>query len=154
MPKEPDFDVAAAHRYFSAEGFNRAWDFIDKPDRTPAETDDMIQAAHASAWHWRQRADCTNDKISISYWQLSRVYALAGESRLAARYGNLCLEVSRGQTPFLIGYAYEALARAAAVAGDGNAGRKYLEKAREFLSKVTDPDEEEFLKKDIDSVPL
>jgi cation transport regulator ChaB len=154
MPKEPDFDVAAAHRFFSANCFNQAWEFIDKADRSPSEMDDMLHVAHASAWHWRQRPDCTNDKLSVSYWQLSRVYALAGESHRATRYGILCLEASQDQTPFLIGYAHEALARAASAAGDRDAAQAHLQWAREFLSQVTDPEERELLHKDIDSSSL
>lgn len=141
MPKEPDFDLVDAHRFFSGRCFNQAWEFIDKQDRSPAETDDMIQAAHASAWHWRQRPDCVDDRLSVSYWQLSRVYALADESRLASRYADLCLEVSRDRTPFLIGYAYEAQARAAATAGDSDAARKHLDKAKECLSQIADSEE-------------
>lgn len=154
MAKEPDFDVAAAHRFFSASCFNQAWDFIDKSDRTPAETDDMLQLAHASAWHWRQRPDCTNDKLSTSYWQLSRVYALAGESQRATRYGKLALEASQGEAPFLTAYGYEALARAAAVAGDRALAAKHLEDVKRFLSQVTDEQERKLLQKDIDSIQL
>ncbi len=149
MPKQPDFDVAAAHRFFSARGFNQAWDFIDKPERSPADIDDMLQAAHASAWHWRQRPDCTNDKLSVSYWQLSRVYALAGESQRAARYGALCLEASQGTTPFLVGYAHEALAQAAAAAGDRAAVLKHLALAEACLAQVNDPEEKALLQKDL-----
>jgi hypothetical protein len=32
-----NFDLAAAHKYFSAHCFNAAWDLIEKKDRTPAE---------------------------------------------------------------------------------------------------------------------
>ena len=154
MVKNPEFDIAAAHRYFSATCFNQAWEFIDKTDRTPSETDDMLQAAHASAWHWRQRPDCTNDKLSIGYWQLSRVYTLAGESQRAIRYGNLCLEVSQGQAPFLVGYAHEALARAASAAGDHDTARAHLDQAWQLLSQVTDAEERGLLETDIKSIAL
>ncbi len=30
MEKNPDFDLASAHKYFSAECFNLTWDFIEK----------------------------------------------------------------------------------------------------------------------------
>lgn len=154
MPKEPDFDVAAAHRFFSANCFNKAWDLIDKADRSPSEVDDMLQLAHASAWHWRQRPDNTSDKLSVGYWQLSRVYALAGESQRATRYGNLCLDASQGQGPFLIGYAHEALARAAAAAGNPDGARIHLQQARECLLKVTDPEDKALLQKDLDSIAV
>jgi len=152
MGKTPDFDVLAAHRFFSAHCFNQAWEFIDKADRNLDDTDRMLDAAHASAWHWRQRPDCTNQNLSIGYWQLSRVYALAGEARRSARYAQLCLEVSGEEPPFFMGYAYEALARAAALAGERGVAGNYLMQARAFLAKVEDREEQEQLEKDLDSL--
>ena len=37
MAKAPELDVAAAHKYFSAHCFNKAWDLIEKTDRTPED---------------------------------------------------------------------------------------------------------------------
>jgi cation transport regulator ChaB len=152
MTKGPDFEVPAAHRFFSAHCFNRAWDFIDKAQRSAADTDEMLQAAHASAWHWRQRPDCTNDKLAIGYWQLSRVYALAGDVVWAKHYGGLCLQVSRELTPFLLGYAHEALARAAALARESDALGDHLARAKLALGQVTDPQERQLLEKDLGSI--
>jgi hypothetical protein len=152
MSERPDFDVDEAHRYFSGACFNKAWDFIDKPDRSAAETDEMIQLAHASAWHWTQRPDCTQDKLSISYWQLSRVYALAEDKERATRYGKLCLEASEDEAPFLVAYAHEALARAAFISGDHDGVAAHLAQARQASAKVTDRDERAMIKKDLDSI--
>ena len=43
-----NIDLENAHRYFSAECFNRAWDYIDKPERTPEEDLNMLTASMAS----------------------------------------------------------------------------------------------------------
>ena len=75
----PDFDSAKAHQFFSAHCFNSAWELIDKPERTPEENEQIIQRTMASLWHWTQREDCTDQNLSIGYWQAARVYALAGE---------------------------------------------------------------------------
>jgi hypothetical protein len=152
MPEEPDFDVAAAHRFFSSTCFNMAWDFIDKPNLSPAEIDEMLQLAHVSAWHWAQRPDCTRSKQSVSYWQLSRVYALARDSQRARRNAALCLKASEGESPFLIAYAHEALARAAAIAGDHDEALAHVKQARESLVMIDDREEMELVRKDIDSI--
>ncbi|MCB1076937.1 MAG: hypothetical protein KDM64_03820, partial [Verrucomicrobiae bacterium] len=55
MDSSPPFDPAPAHRFFSAECFNRAWDLIDKADRSAEEDDEMRALCHASLWHWTQR---------------------------------------------------------------------------------------------------
>src|SRR5580765_3462659 len=105
MTTAPPFDLAAAHRFFSAQCFNDAWDLIGKADRTTGEDEYLISVCHASLWHWRCRADCTSRHLSIGYWQLSRVYALVGEAANARKYGELCRGVSSAEGPLLRGYA-------------------------------------------------
>lgn len=51
MGKKLDFELEAAHKYFSAECFNRAWDYIGKPIRNKGEEDMMLQLSLASLWH-------------------------------------------------------------------------------------------------------
>ena len=50
-----DIDLEKAHRYFSAECFNRTWDYIGKPDRTPEDNLAMLFTSMASMWHWTTR---------------------------------------------------------------------------------------------------
>ncbi len=152
MEKAANFDLGAAHRLFSARCFNLAWEFIDQGERTQAETDQMLHAAHASAWHWSQRSDATNANLSISLWQLSRAYALAGEAGISGRYARRCLEVSQTESPFLLGYACEALARAAGLAGDRAAAAAYLKRGRDLLPQVEDPEDRQLLEKDLASL--
>jgi hypothetical protein len=60
MADEVHFDLVAAHKHFSARCFNRAWDLIEKPDRTEAEERLMEVLSHASIFHWISRPDCTD----------------------------------------------------------------------------------------------
>ena len=114
----------------------------------------MIVLANASLWHWKQRTDCKPDNLSIAYWQLSRVYVLAEHADLARIYGEKCEKVSVDAklSPFFLGYAYEALARAAVLSKDFAAARRHLEKAKALLAKITDDGEKEFLAADLDSI--
>lgn len=152
MPKTPEFDLAAAHRYFAAECFNRAWDLIDKPDRTPEEDDEMIRLNQASLYHWSQREDCTNRNLSVGYWQAARIYALIGQADNGRRYGELCLRYSQDEGAFYLGYAYEALARAESVAGEGENAAKYLQDAHQHLAQINDPEERELLENDLKTI--
>lgn len=154
MPEAPDFDVEAAHRHFSAECFNHAWDLMDKPLRTPAEDEEMTRLSLASTWHWTQRPDCTQTNLSIGYWQTSRIYAMLGRAGFARRYGQLSLEASRGEgvPPFYLGYAYEALARAESVAGDQGKRDEYLARARQAADTVPDPEAKAQLLADLDTI--
>jgi hypothetical protein len=154
MSKEITFDVAAAHKYFSAACFNSAWDLLDKADRSPEEDEQMIRLSLASTWHWSQREDCDDTKLSVGYWQTSRVYATLEQADNARRYGQLCLDVSQGEDvgPFYLGYAYEALARAESVAGETAKMDAYLTKAREAAAAVDDADTRQWLLNDLNTI--
>ena len=154
MAKKPDFDLQAAHKYFSAECFNRAWDYIDKPVRKSNEGDMMLQLSMASLWHWTQREDCTPTNLSIGYWQVSRVYALLRNADQAKHYGQLCLEAAKneGVEPYYRGCAYEALARAELVADNEDGMEKYLIQAHQIASSLTDAEEKKMLLKDLASI--
>lgn len=154
MGKKPGFDIQAAHKYFSAECFNRAWDFIDKPTRSNSEEDKLLQLSLASIWHWTQREDCTSTNLSVGYWQVSRAFSLLRQAGNAKHYGELCLEVSQGEAvlPFYRGYAYEALARAEMVAGNEDEVEKYLIQAHQVAAVLPDPEEKKQLLSDLATI--
>lgn len=145
-------DQPAAHRYFSTACFNAVWNLIDKAERTPDEDEGMIFLAHASAWHWTQREDCSPRNLSISYWQLSRVYAIIGQGERAEHYGQRCLAISREEEPFYLGYAHEALARAAAIQNNSGKMNEHLRQARDFAEAVSDIEEKKVLLADLATV--
>ena len=142
-------DVGQAHKLFSAECFNRAWGLIDKIARTKEDEQQMILLAHASLWHWTQRPDCTAKNRSISYWQLSRVYALLMEPANSRRYADLCLEVTPMTDAFCLGYAYEALSRAEFVAGNADQATRFLIDARNHAESVTSDEDRQLLIDDL-----
>jgi cation transport regulator ChaB len=152
MDKDPAFDLVEAHRYFSAHCFNAAWSTIDMADRTREDDEAMLHAAHASAWHWAHRPDRTPTNRSVGYWQLSRVYALVGDGVSARRYAEQSMAVSQDLLPFYRGYALEALARAELLQGNQAEGGAHVLLARDLLAQVTDQEERELLKADLDSL--
>jgi len=152
MSEEASFDEAAGHRFFSGDAFNRAWEYIERPERTAVETEAMLHAAHASFWHWAQRPDRARRNLSVGYWQLARVYALAGITGEARRYARLCLETSLGEGPFYEGYAYEALARVELAAGDGGQAAEYRARGLELAALVDDQEERTALETDLQNV--
>ena len=154
MDSQPGFELEKAHRYFSVECFNRAWDYIDKPTRSPEEGQAMLLLSMVSLWHWTQRPDCTPGNLSIGYWQLARVHALLGQADLARQNGLLSLEHSHGEgtEPFHLGYAYEALARAEAVAGNQAKKDEYLRLAGEVGETMTDAESKQMLLNDLATI--
>ena len=152
MPDKPDFDLQVTHRYFSADCFNKTWEFINDSNRTDEDDLSMLQTAMASLWHWTQREDALPQNLSVGNWQVSRVFALLGQADNARRYAEASLKFSEGCEPFYIGFAYEALARAEMAAENQAKMNEYLEQARQLAEKVEDPEDREVLMGDLDSI--
>jgi hypothetical protein len=125
---------------------------LDKDERTPAEDAEMASATLASRYHWRQVGRPHN--FAISDWQASRVFSELGAAAIARTFGALSLRLCEENNlgPFLTGSAYEALARAAAVAGDRDSRDEHIEQARKLLARVEDSNQRSLLQADIDSL--
>ncbi len=149
MTDQPGFDTELAHKYFSANCFNLAWQLIEKSHRTPEEDEQMIRLAQASLWHWMQRPDCSDKNLSIGFWQVSRIHALLGEADNARKYGRLCLDKTPKDDHFCLGYAYEALARAESVADNGAKAKEHLAEAWRHAEGVTDDEDKQLLVNDL-----
>jgi len=147
MTEIEKMDVREAHAYFSKECFNLAWELIEKNDRTQEETDAMIHLSHASLYHWSRRVDCTDQNLSIGYWQLSRIHALAGLGDCALRFAETCLAYSQqhGVAKVFLGYAHEALARAHAAQGDEERLKGHFNQAREIADALPHDEREQLL---------
>jgi hypothetical protein len=149
------FDPARAHRWFAADCFNRAWDYLDLPRRDDRQMEEMLHASHASFWHWLHVPDRTPVNLSIGLWQLARVYAVAGRADDARRWARQCLEVGERERlePFYRAYAHEAAARAERVAGGAQASAaadRHLSAARALLPQIEDAEDRARQAKDLD----
>ncbi|MEH7305150.1 hypothetical protein [Neobacillus drentensis] len=143
-----------SHRQLAVNCFNAVWDLLDLNDRTKEEEEKMIHLGHTSFWHWTQVEEHTAKNLSIGYWQLSRVYAIAGLGERSLYYAKRCLSVSLENDiePFYIGYAYEALSRANALLGYTESSIEQAEQASEYAKKVGDEASKEMLMKDLQEI--
>jgi hypothetical protein len=150
--KSPAFDAEAAHKYFAAHCFNRAWDLIEKKDRTSEDDRLMVALNQASIYHWLQRPDCGNKQLSVGFWQASRIQSLLGTAVEARRQAEVCLSYSGELEPFYLGSAHEALARAAKISGDTKLTRSHKEEATRLAGTIRKKDERDLLLKDLNSI--
>mgnify|MGYP001552975289 CR=1 FL=1 len=134
-------DEQAGHRFFTAHCFAEAWRLISCPERTATEDEEMVLASLASLWHVQKLVDCNNKDLTERYWQLSTVFSLVGDVTRARRYGERSLDMSKSDDVPDINeaYAYAALARVEAVAGDERAFSKYRDKAIVFAKEKLTP---------------
>jgi hypothetical protein len=125
------------HKKIAKLCFNQTWDYLDKKSRTPDDEQKMLHLAHASRYHWGFVGNARN--FAIGDWQLSRVYAVLNEPRLALHFAKSALEITqKNKLSDNLPSAYEGMAHAYAVAKEERSARDYIKKAREALNKATD----------------
>jgi hypothetical protein len=152
----PERDQAGAvdHRALAVALFNHVWSLLDAPRRSLEQDDEMLHAAHASVHHWRLAGTAVNRLRGE--WQCARVYAALGRAEPALHHARRCLELCAAHRdelePFDEPFAHEALARAHAVAGDGEAVARHLEQARALADRIDDADDRDLLEADLDAV--
>jgi hypothetical protein len=154
MATKAEFNVSDGHKHFAAHCFNAAWDLIEKSNRTPEDDRLMATMNQASIYHWLNRDDCDNRRLGIGYWQASRIQALIGNADESRRFAKVALAYSAGLGPFYLGYAYEALARAELLAGNGREAAAYLDTAKTHAAEVEDRKERELLLNDLATINL
>jgi DNA-binding transcriptional MerR regulator len=144
----------ATNRQLGKDLFNHVWSLLEIPDRTPAQVDELIHAAHASRYHWMQVGDASN--AATGEWQCSRVYATLGRGEPALWHARRGLEIleTAGISDWGIAAAYEALARASAVAGDLTAAREWRAKARTACDSIEEAEEREIIEGDLATLPF
>jgi hypothetical protein len=81
---------------------------------------------------------------------LARIYSILGDASPSRSHAESCLGLA--DSPFHLGCAHEALARAAVVAGDLTGAEAHLIKARSLADCVEDADDRKILLDDLASV--
>lgn len=140
-------------RKLAAELFNGVWRLLEKEDRTVEEDDAMLHMAHASRHHWGQVGTPAN--LGRGEWQCSRVYAVLGRAEPALHHAQRYLEICRAHriADWDLGFAFEALARANAVAGDKEQARSWTEQALAAAEDIAQEEERELLLTDLETIP-
>ncbi|HET9852226.1 MAG TPA: hypothetical protein VFP56_06945 [Candidatus Limnocylindrales bacterium] len=149
----------AAHRQLGKDLYNHAWTLLEQAHRTPTEIDEMVLAAHASAFHW-SRGGGTLANAARSQWQIARVYSTLGRAEPALFHARSCLELAEAAAAVGVAEdwdvpaALEGLARAQAVAGDRAEAEATRSRAREALAGIADPEDREHIQQDLGTIPL
>lgn len=141
-------------RRVAVDLFNHVWTRVEQSDRSTAEDDDMLHAAHASRWHWGQVGGA--QEISVGEWQCSRVYAVLERAEPALHHAHRCLELAGHDdvAAFVVASAYEALARAHIVAGDMDAARAARDESARLTAALEDLEDREVIEGDLATLPF
>lgn len=144
----------ATERELAVALFNHTWTLLETPDRTPAQIDEMIHAAHASRHHWAAVGTAAN--LARGEWQCSRVYAVLGRGEPALWHARRCVAILEANDirDWDVAAAYEAMARASAVAGDREGARTWAARAQTACDAIEEDEERRIIQADIDGLPL
>jgi len=152
MPEETRYTEVECHKKFAVDCFNHVWSLLEKSDRTTEEDDEMVHAAHASRFHWGKVGTAVN--LARGEWQISRVYSEMSSPEPAMYHGQRCLAICQENSigDFDLAYAYEAMARAAAVAGHQDDCERYLALSHEAATEIKEEDDRKLVLADLATI--
>jgi tetratricopeptide (TPR) repeat protein len=150
---ESTYTESQCHKRFAIECNNKVWDLLSKESRTEQENESMLNAAHASHYHWNMIGKTIN--VQRGHWLISHVYAVVGKPDQALYHAKKCLSLTEehGFIDFDLAYAYEAMARANASAGNRQEAIKYLKLARAAAEKIEAEEDRQLFSSDLEAGP-
>jgi hypothetical protein len=152
MTEEKTYTEAEAQRHFAAKINGDVWGLLEKADRSKADDEVMVHAAHASCCHWL--AVGTGVHHQRGEWMIARVYSELGLAEAALRHARRCQELTEEHADLMEdfdrAYALEGLARAHAVAGDHDQAREYLALAQKAGEAIADEESRKFFTGDLE----
>ncbi len=142
-------------RLLAAQLFNETWRLMEQEGRSRADDDRMIHAAHASRYHWGQVPTASPAHLARGEWQISRVYTVLGRTEPALHHArralDLCQENAIGDWD--LAFAFEALARAHALAGNAAQAREYTDQALAAAEDIKQDDDRAIVLADLETIP-
>jgi hypothetical protein len=150
VPDDTTFDNPEIHRYFGRTANNATWALLDADPRDDAL---VLDTVHASAYHWRSVGTAANH--ARADWMCSHVYAVIGWAAPARMYADRCMAacLEHGIGDFDLAYAHEAVARAAAAAGDLETARRERALALVAGEAIANEEDKRIFDGDIDTGP-
>ena len=134
--------------------FNTVWNLLDLPSRTADQDELMVNAAHASLYHWVRVGEPVNE--ARGEWQVSHVYSVLRRSEPALHHARRSLALCEGHGigDFDLAFSYEALARAHIVAGDPAEASRFVAIAKTAADRIEDAEDREVFLGALADLPL
>ena len=145
-------DITTWQKRFAMDTNNRAWDLAVVP-RTPAEDREMLDAAHASAWHWSAIGTELNRMRATML--LAEVHAQLGHGASAFGFAQEMHNyfTSHDTPDWEIAFTHAIYAHAASVAGASAVHRRAYENAIAAIAAIADDEDRAIVMKTFSKVP-
>ena len=146
-------DLTRWHRWFAVDCNNRAWQLAEKPARTDAENDELLNAAHAAALHWNAIGTPLNHARATML--LASAHAHCGDGQLALRYARTSHDYfASNETPdWEIAFSHAVMAHAAAVSGNKRLHVEHYDAARTAGTAIKDHEDKAIFDKSFATIP-
>jgi hypothetical protein len=145
-------DAIAWHRRFAAASNNRAWE-LSVQSRSTVEDQEMLNAAHASTWHWWKVGTELNRMRATML--LAEVHSLLGSGPSALAYAEKMREyfLRVGAPDWETAFVHVVHAHAASAAGEAVKHRASYESAVAALGNISNEVERRIVASTFSHVP-
>jgi hypothetical protein len=146
-------EITRSHKWHAIECNNLAWNLADRPARTAAEDEEMLHAAHASAFHWAKVGTALNQVRATML--LAHVHAALRDGRAALAYAQRCNDDLAAHNPpdWEMAFSEAVLAHAAFAAGEADLHREHYARAQQLGQAIADPEDKEIFLKTFNHIP-
>jgi hypothetical protein len=153
MPDPTPEETALWQRRLAAQANNRAWRLSELPARSPAEDEEMLQAAHAAMHFWKIVGNAGNRAHAAQL--VAHVYALLKLPAPAAHYlaQSEPFFLEQDCAPWEKACALAVKAGVAAAAGQSEVHASSYREAERAIAALADPEEREILGATLRVVP-
>jgi hypothetical protein len=152
MSEDKTYSLEEAHTEFAKKTNGEVWGYLENEKRTAEEDEAMVNAAHASLYHWSNVGTAVNRQRGE--WMLSRVYTVLGRAEAAVHHARRCMDLTEAKmndmAVFDKGYAFEAMARSLALAGKREKAEDYLSKAKAVADTIDDEEDKKWFVGDLE----
>jgi hypothetical protein len=153
VPPPETTDLAQWHRFFAMQGNNSAWK-LAADARTAAQKAELLDVAHASAWHWKAIGTELN-RMRVDML-LAEVHALLGHGATAMAYakGMQAYFLGKSDTPdWELAFTHAVHAHAAHAAGEYDAHRASYGLAEAAVAAIKDEEDRAIVLETFRNVP-
>ena len=153
MSEKKIYSETEADRFFAAKFHGMTWDLLDKSNRNKEDDEKLENYAHSSLAHWRKAGKEIN--LQRGFWLLSRVYSVLNQSESSQKYAKRCIQVTlehpAQMEDFDVAFAYEAMARSFALAGEKEEYQKNFHLAEEAGKSIRNEGDREVFQNELSS---
>ena len=154
MEEQPTQDMIDKwHRWFGVQSNNGAWDLTTRPQRTPADDQEMLNLAYTSAYHWSKIGKPIN--IARGDITLAHVHSLLGHGDLALGYARRALEFFENNEceDWDLAFAHMEMALAAVAQGDADLHARHYATARTLGEAIQEEEDRQVFLEEYARIP-